>query len=395
MSKLNIPDADAPYIDALRDLIRTGVMAAPNLERSPLLQLSAVVQRAGADASPAKRAHAFMHILRHIASQRLEGKEARTAAILFGLEDYAGVPIQDRYRAVAKLYNPHWTWESYRKEPLTRHLLAVYLAVRREAELGEEPSAPQERAKTRTQSEISRRVLIVQNITREGPGLLERLLQEVAIDYEIVDLHKGETFPDPTNYGALVVLGGPDSANDTTPKMTTELARVRTALDAGVPFLGICLGLQVAVKTTGGKVVQSVKEVGLHNAEGSPYSVSLTDLALTVLGKKDPLFVGLRNDFRVFQLHGETVEMTKSMQLLATGADCRNQIVKIRRNAYGIQSHFELTREMLAEWLAVDPDLTPLDAQKVTAEFEAIEEVYTITGLSLLRNFLHIAGLLG
>lgn len=143
-----------------------------------------------------------------------------------------------------------------------------------------------------------------------------------------------------------------------------------------------------------GKVVKSVKEVGLRTPDGSPYSVSLTELALTALGKKDPLFVGLQNEFRVFQLHGETVEMTNSMQLLAVGRDCPNQIVKIRRNVYGIQSHFEMTREMLAEWLQADPDLTPLDAKKVMAEFKQIEEVYTITGLSLLRNFLHIAGVI-
>jgi GMP synthase-like glutamine amidotransferase len=395
MNKLNVPATDAFFVDALRDLIRTGVMAAPNLEQSPLLDMPIVLRHAGPAASPTKRAHEFTKILRHIVRQRLEGKEAQTATILFGLEDYAGVPIQDRYRAVAKLYNAHWTWESYRKEPLTRHLLTVYLALKREVEIANESSSTKESASTPKKSGAANKVLIVQNITREGPGLLARLLQEVAVDYEIVDLDKGDAFPDPTNYGALVVLGGPDSANDKTAKMATELERVKAALDMGVPFLGICLGLQVAVKVAGGKVVTGVKEVGLSNPDGNPYSVSLTDLALTAQGKKDPLFVGLRNDFRVFQLHGETVKMTKNMQLLATGADCRNQIVKIRRNAYGIQSNFELTPGMLAEWLKVDPDLSPLGEQKVMAEFEAIEEVYTITGLSLLRNFLHIAGLIG
>jgi hypothetical protein len=77
----------------------------------------------------------FIKILQEIIKQRLEGKEAQTANILFGFEGYAGVPIQDRYRAVAKLYNPYWSWENYRKEPLTRHLLAVYLALKREADL--------------------------------------------------------------------------------------------------------------------------------------------------------------------------------------------------------------------------------------------------------------------
>jgi GMP synthase (glutamine-hydrolysing) len=399
MDRLNIPAADLPYVDALRELIRPGVMAFPHLEDSPLINLPVVLKHCGQDAPAAKRAHTFIDILRWAVRRRLEGKEAETAAILFGFEDYAGVPAQDRYRAVAKLYNPYWTWENYRKEPLTRHLLAVYLALKREAELAASPALTEKRpgsaAWRPAASHSSGKVLIVQNITREGPGLLEKLLDEVAVNYEIVNLDKGDVFPDPTNYAALVLLGGPDSANDKTEKMEIEIERVRTAFDAGVPYLGVCLGLQVAVKALGGKVVNSpVKEVGLSTPEGIPYSVSLTNLALTALGKKDPLFVGLRDTFRVFQLHGETVELIDNMQLLATGQDCRNQIVKFRRNAYGIQSHFELTKDMLAEWLKSDPDLNPLGEAKVMAEFEAIEEIYTVTGLSLLRNFLHIAGVI-
>lgn len=393
MDKLHISDADVPYINALRSLVRSGVMAAAGLEHSPLLDLPVVVHHSGQDASSAKKAHVFIKLLQRIVAERLEGKEAQTATILFGLDEYAGTPVQDRYRAVARLYNPHWTWENYRKEPLTRHLFVVYLALKREVALNDS-AAMFEKPATVKSPHTANKVLIVQNITREGPGLLVRLLDEVAVGYDIVDLHKGQPFPDPTNYAALVILGGPDSANDTTQKMLTQLERVRMAFDAGVPFLGICLGLQIAVKVAGGKVVKSVKEVGLRTPDGSPYSVSLTELALTALGKKDPLFVGLQNEFRVFQLHGETVEMTNSMQLLAVGRDCPNQIVKIRRNVYGIQSHFEMTREMLAEWLQADPDLTPLDAKKVMAEFKQIEEVYTITGLSLLRNFLHIAGVI-
>jgi hypothetical protein len=62
-------------------------------------------------------------------------------------------------------------------------------------------------------------VLIVKNISREGPGLLERILVEAGLTATVVDLDKGESFPSPLGYKALVVLGGPDSANDTTDKM--------------------------------------------------------------------------------------------------------------------------------------------------------------------------------
>ena len=41
------------------------------------------------------------------------------------------------------------------------------------------------------------KVLIVKNITRECPGLLKEILNLYNIDYDIVDLDKGESFPDP------------------------------------------------------------------------------------------------------------------------------------------------------------------------------------------------------
>lgn len=135
MDKLKIPPAEIPFIEALRELIRTGAIAAPNLESSPLISMPIVLRESGNGASAAKRAYTFIRILQQIIRLRLDGKEAETANILFGFEGYAGVPIQDRYRAVAKLYSPYWTWENYRKEPLTRHLLTVYMLLKREAEL--------------------------------------------------------------------------------------------------------------------------------------------------------------------------------------------------------------------------------------------------------------------
>jgi hypothetical protein len=135
MNKIRVPATDLSFIDALRKLIRTGVIASPDLESSPLIDMQVVLERSGPGSSPARRAFVFINILQQIIRCRLEGKEAETANILFGFEGYAGVPIQDRYRAVAKLYNPYWSWENYRKEPLTRHLLAVYLALKREPEL--------------------------------------------------------------------------------------------------------------------------------------------------------------------------------------------------------------------------------------------------------------------
>jgi len=235
---------------------------------------------------------------------------------------------------------------------------------------------------------MEKRILIVKNISREGPGIIESLLQEQDINYTVIDLDKGEAFPPPQDYSALVVMGGPDSANDTSEKMRLELQRIKEALSLKIPYLGVCLGLQTLVKAAGGKVVKSpIKEVGFKGPEGKPFIISLTED-----GKKDEFFNGLGDNFRVFQLHGETVELTKEMKLLGTGEFCQNQIVKVGANAYGIQCHFELTPEMFEVWLNEDADLLQLDKKQLQTEFNSFLDEYTLIGRKLLQNFLKIAG---
>ena len=235
---------------------------------------------------------------------------------------------------------------------------------------------------------MKKEILIVKNMTREDQGLLEELLKDRGIGYTVVDLDLGQKFPPVENYGAVVVLGGPDSANDESEKMKSELVRISEVLSAKIPYLGICLGLQALVKASGGKVVKSpVKEVGFIGPDGSNFKVELTED-----GKQDPLFEGLDHTFNVFQLHGETVELTDSMALLGTGKFCRNQVVRVGSNAYGIQCHFELTPEMFEIWINEDSDLLELGKEQLRAGFAAIQEEYTSVGRKLLANFLRIAG---
>jgi len=241
-----------------------------------------------------------------------------------------------------------------------------------------------------------KKVLLVKNITREGPGLLEELLKENHIESDLIDLDKGDKFPDPLHYDAVFVFGGPDSANDTTPKMKKELERIKEVLSANIPYLGICLGLQALVKAAGGSVVKNqVKEIGFRDPENNPFSVTLTETVdLTEEGKRDPLFTNLGHTYHVFHLHGETVNITKHMTLLAVGKFCWNQIVRVGTNAYGIQSHFELTPEMFERWINEDPDLQKMNKEKLRENFAAIKEEYARVGKQLLTNFLNIAKLM-
>ena len=233
-------------------------------------------------------------------------------------------------------------------------------------------------------------ILILRNVPRENPGLLETVLKEKDLDYVIFDTDCLTSIQPLNTYKAIIVLGGPDSANDSGPKIQNELALIRDATIANIPFLGICLGLQTLVKALGGNVIKcKTSEVGFRDLHGEFFKVRLTPE-----GRNDKLFNNLPDGFTVFQLHGETVEITHEMTLLATGDYCKNQIVRYGQTAYGIQSHFELTSELLESWINEDSDLQKLNSDQLRSDFESIKSDYNRVGRQLLVNFLTLAGII-
>ncbi len=231
------------------------------------------------------------------------------------------------------------------------------------------------------------KALIVKNVSEECPGLLEEVLAERRSSFDTIDLDQGDVFPNPLKYSALFVFGGPDSANDFTPKIQGELQRIREALDAGIPYLGVCLGMQLLVKASGGEVYRNpVKEVGWKGPEGDYFSIELTEE-----GHSDLLFKGISSPLKIFQIHGETVRLTKKMTLLARGRYCKNQAVKVGDTAYGIQGHLELTPAMFEEWLTQDDDLKKVNPISLKKDYRVVRVEYERNGRAILNNFLELA----
>jgi hypothetical protein len=142
MDKFSIPAQAQPYVDALRGLLPTGVHASSTLDSSCLMELTVVAAAVNHDDSPARRAEAFMDCLERLADTKLQGVDQKISRILFGLGEWAGVPQRDRYEEAAKAVNSKWKWENFRKDPLDRFLLAVYLKLYREGEITSSTTPP-------------------------------------------------------------------------------------------------------------------------------------------------------------------------------------------------------------------------------------------------------------
>jgi len=233
-------------------------------------------------------------------------------------------------------------------------------------------------------------VLIIKNSTLEGPGLIEHVLMENDICWDIIDLESGDEYPAFKKYKAVFVLGGPDSANDKTLKIQEELKKIGQVLDLGIPYLGICLGMQLLIKANKGKVERcSISEIGWKDLDNKYFKVSLTEE-----GQKDPLFSGIEGSLRVFHLHNETIRLSRSTRLLGTGSYCKNQIVNNGSKSYGIQGHIELTKTMLVDWVTYITDFKHLKKDSIVEDYFKLQSEYEKVGKRVIENFLRISKLI-
>ncbi len=205
-------------------------------------------------------------------------------------------------------------------------------------------------------------ILVLQNSQLEGIGTLGRMMEHDGFELDVIDAKR--TIPD-RMYGVLVVLGGPQSANDKKPYLRKEEDAILRHAGAGIPVLGICLGAQLAAKALGGIVYEGEKkEVGFYD--------DLTSVS------DEKFFSGLEN-FCAFHWHNDTFDLPSGAVRLVESNDYKNQAFR-HGTVVGLQFHLEADTDMMKKWLTEYADYVNssahLDADRIMRQVDArINEV--------------------
>ena len=153
------------------------------------------------------------------------------------------------------------------------------------------------------------RLLVLQHINCEPPGIYEDVLREHDIEIARIELDEGEALPPWEGFDGIVAMGGPMSAYDDQQFawLIEEKRLISAAVRAGVPYWGVCLGAQLLASSLGASVYRGGRpEVGILKA------------SLTAEGQCDPIFRNAPHEFATLQWHSDTFEVPRGGVLLAS-----------------------------------------------------------------------------
>jgi GMP synthase-like glutamine amidotransferase len=173
------------------------------------------------------------------------------------------------------------------------------------------------------------RAVCLKHVPFEGPGAFATALTDRGVGLEHYVVPQDGLPKDPGDL--LIVMGGPMSVNDPDGWIAEETAFIRSALLAGTPVIGVCLGSQFMAKALGATV-----------RPGRALEIGMTPVRLTPEAASDPVFNALPASFDVFEWHGEVFDLPNGCLPLAGSAVAPLQAFRYGDRAYGLLFHLEM-----------------------------------------------------
>lgn len=199
------------------------------------------------------------------------------------------------------------------------------------------------------------RAVCLKHVPFEGPGAFATALAARGVSLERYLVPQDGLPKDAGDL--LIVMGGPMSVNDSDPWIAEETVFIRSALQAGTPVIGVCLGSQFMAKSLGATV-----------RPGKALEIGITPVTLTAEAKQDPVFSMLSESFEVFEWHGEVFDLPKDCVSLAGSDIAPLQAFRYGARAYGLLFHLEMEEngiKSLCQKCAPDLAKADLTAQQV------------------------------
>ncbi|MFZ1803419.1 MAG: type 1 glutamine amidotransferase [Nitrospira sp.] len=201
------------------------------------------------------------------------------------------------------------------------------------------------------------KAICLQHVPFEGPGVFAAALTTRGVSLETCLIPQDGLPKDSGDL--LIVMGGPMSVNDSDAWITEEAAFIKSALLAGKPVIGVCLGSQFMAKALGATV-----------RSGKALEIGMTPVRLTDEGKTDPVFGAGPESFEVFEWHGEIFDLPKDCVPLAGSDIAPLQAFRYCDRAYGLLFHVEMEEDgidSLCRECASDLMKARLAAQQIKA----------------------------
>ncbi|MEL6260110.1 MAG: glutamine amidotransferase [Cyanobacteria bacterium J06626_6] len=221
-----------------------------------------------------------------------------------------------------------------------------------------------------------RKILTLIHKDTSVPGLVGSKLVSMGYELDIRGPVLGHSLPEKLeDYAAVLVFGGPMSANDNEPYLQQELEWIQQVLSAQIPYLGICLGAQLLAKVLGAKVQphpEAIEEIGYYPVYGTPAGKAL-----------------FPDRLELYQWHKEGFDLPEGAVLLAKGKDFPNQAFRWGDRAYGLQFHPEMTAEMVDFWTTQGAELIGAPNTQSRCEQLASHQRYSAAVDRWLETFLN------
>ncbi len=230
-------------------------------------------------------------------------------------------------------------------------------------------------------------VLVIQHETGCPPGRLLAWAAEAGTALDVRRCHKGDPLPAGIDgHGGLIVLSGQMGVYEDAkyPWLPTVKSLVTQAVMKNVPFLGLCLGHQIAGLALGGRVaahphgrVRSIQEVIPASA--------LAD---------DPIMSSLRPHDPIVQWNADVLaDAPGGSAVLSWDQWGQIQMIRFAPRAWGIQGHPEADAEIVAGWAQdweVTGDLAARDRarEELLSEAAARDAELEARWAPVLRSFL-------